>query len=150
MQIYSWLTALFGGILIGLASSALLIFSGRVAGISGMIEGFFGGHPEERGWRGAFLLGLVLGGGLLKIIFPEAYETVSFSPLRFILAGILVGYGARASGGCTSGHGVCGLALMSPRSLVATTLFLLTGFVTVWALHHVSFPLLGLTPKGVP
>ena len=129
-------TSLAGGLLIGVAAAAFVLFNGRIAGISGILGGLLRPARGDIGWRLAFLLGLVGA--------PLAYATVSALPSATIAAddftlaaaGLLVGLGTRYGAGCTSGHGVCGLSRQSPRSLVATAAFMLAGFATVFATRH--------------
>ncbi|MDC0709180.1 YeeE/YedE family protein [Stigmatella sp. ncwal1] len=134
----SLLLPLLGGALIGLSASLLLLFNGRIAGISGIAGGLFGGMKGERGWRLAFLGGLVGGGLLLRVVWPETLGT-SHAPGSgwLVAAGLLVGVGTRLGNGCTSGHGVCGLARGSRRSFVATLTFMATGALTVFFVRHV-------------
>ena len=127
------ITPLIGGILIGLSSSILLKSLGRIAGISGIFESILGGYKKENSWRYFFIFGLILGGILMKIIAPEFFNySLEASPIKVIIAGLLVGYGTRLGGGCTSGHGVCGIPRFSNRSIVGTLLFMLTGIITVY------------------
>ena len=128
-------TSLAGGVLIGLAASLLLIGYGRVAGVSGIAGNLLLGKPGDRAWRGAFLLGLLLAGALVAWLMPEAVGTSPRSLASIAAAGLLVGVGTRLGSGCTSGHGVCGLSRLSPRSLVATLAFMLSGVVTVTLLR---------------
>lgn len=134
----SIVTALSGGILIGVAASGLLLFNGRIAGISNVLGGVLVPGPGHTPWRWAFLLGLLAGGALLLAFYPAAFPQ---NPLRSLpelaLAGLLVGWGTGISNGCTSGHGVCGLARRSKRSLAATLTFMTTGGLTVYLVHHV-------------
>lgn len=131
-------TALGGGLLIGLAATLLLLGIGRIAGVSGILGGVLGPVDKDTPWRGAFLAGLLLGGGLWILLSGEALQPNLQSDLPVtILAGLLVGYGTRLGSGCTSGHGVCGLARLSARSLAATTVFMATAAVTVFVVHHV-------------
>lgn len=124
-----WATA--GGGLIGLAASWLLLAKGRIAGVSGIVGGLLDTWDEQSTWRLSFLLGLLVGGGALMAAMPEAIVAPAGRSLVLVaLAGGLVGYGTRLGGGCTSGHGVCGLTRFSPRSLVATLTFMSTGFIT--------------------
>ena len=124
-----WATA--GGGIIGLAVSWLLLAKGRTAGISGIIGGLLSRWNDQSSWRWSFLLGLLVGGGILMAILPQTIAGPESRSLTLVaIAGGLVGYGTRLSGGCTSGHGVCGLTRFSPRSLVATLVFMATGFVT--------------------
>jgi uncharacterized membrane protein YedE/YeeE len=123
--------SLAGGALIGLAASLLLIGQGRVAGISGIASNALLGRSGDRAWRAAFLSGLVLAGVASASLAPGAIGHSQRPLVVIALAGLLVGIGTRLGSGCTSGHGVCGLSRLSPRSLVATLTFLLTGAATV-------------------
>jgi uncharacterized membrane protein YedE/YeeE len=131
MHSFTPTSALAGGALVGLAASVLLVFTGRVAGISGILDGFLRPAARDWGWRAAFLLGLLVGGvGLLLLRPGSIVEPVR--PLGILtVAGVLVGFGSRMGNGCTSGHGVCGLSRLSLRSLVATVTFMATGIATV-------------------
>jgi len=134
------LTALAGGVLIGLASVWLLAANGRIAGISGILHGFVSGMsaspPGDRAWRAAFIAGL-LAAGFAWIYFQGATAArPGFLPWA-ALGGFLVGIGTRVSGGCTSGHGVCGLGRLSLRSLVAVAVFMAAGMVSVFLMRHV-------------
>ncbi|MEE4209331.1 MAG: YeeE/YedE family protein [Parvularcula sp.] len=130
------LSALLGGGMIGLAAVLLMLRHGRIAGISGIVSGALLPPDGERGWRASFVLGLLAPGILLSLLgaAPEAVFTAG--PLLLVLAGLLVGFGTRLGSGCTSGHGVCGLARLSRRSLVAVLVFMAAGFVTVTLLRH--------------
>lgn len=130
-------TALAGGLLIGLAASGFILLNGRIAGISGILAGLLRPTPGDIAWRVAFLAGLI-GTPLVYALFsalPEAHIDASDGTL--VAAGLLVGLGTRYGAGCTSGHGVCGLSRLSPRSLVATASFMLAGFIAVFVLRHV-------------
>lgn len=123
---------LIGGALIGLAASLLLLGSGRIAGVSGIAAGaLFGRDAAERSWRRAFVAGLVAAGVPFVLFAPGAIGTSPRSMLWLAVSGLLVGVGTRIGNGCTSGHGVCGVSRLSPRSLAATALFVATGMVTV-------------------
>lgn len=134
----AYLPSLAGGLLIGLSASVLILLNGRIAGISGLIAGL--GRPGERRLAdAAFLLGLILGPSLLVLLtgaWPEMRITAGLPVL--VLAGLLVGFGTRLGSGCTSGHGVCGLARLSVRSLAAVLVFLATGVLTVTAVRVLS------------
>lgn len=132
--------AVLGGLLIGASALVLLAVSGRIAGVSGIVGGLANAGVGDRGWRLAFVLGLVLGGALLLWLDPAALPGVAGPWPLVAAAGLLVGYGARAANGCTSGHGVCGLGRRSRRSLVAVLVFMATG---VFAAQVVR-PLLGV------
>ena len=124
-------TALAGGALIGLAASIMLLFTGRVAGISGIFGGLLTPKAGDIGWRAAFVGGLLVGGVLLALLAPQTIAATAARSLpATVAAGLLVGFGVRLGNGCTSGHGVCGLSRFSRRSLVATLSFMATGFLT--------------------
>jgi uncharacterized protein len=130
------LTALAGGVLIGIAAAMFVLLNGRIAGISGVLGGLLRPVKGDRAWRIAFVLGLV-GAPLVYLLFsvlPQPQIDAGYGAL--ILAGLLVGAGTRYGGGCTSGHGVCGLSRLSPRSLVATAAFMGSGFFTVFVIRH--------------
>ena len=140
MAEFSWLDALLGGVLIGTSASILLAFNGRIAGISGILNGAIQFSASEI-WRWIFLLGMLMGGALYEYVFASVpTPRSSFVPLSMVLGGFLVGFGTRMGNGCTSGHGVCGLGRLSGRSLAAVVTFLVTGFATVFTIEH----LLGL------
>jgi len=130
------LAALAGGVLIGIAAAMFALLNGRIAGISGVLGGLLRPTRGDMAWRIAFVLGLV-GAPLVYVLFaalPRPQIDASYGAL--ILAGLLVGIGTRYGSGCTSGHGVCGLSRLSPRSLVATAAFMGAGFVTVFVTRH--------------
>jgi hypothetical protein len=131
--LFSLWPALAGGLLIGLSAAALMALNGRILGISGITAGALGLTAAERGWRRAFLAGLGLGGLSLGLFAPQTLQVEQAKSLPlYLLAGLLVGYGVRLSGGCTSGHGVCGLSRLSPRALLATLSFMGSAMLTVW------------------
>jgi len=134
--------ALGGGVLIGLGAVLLMLGDGRIAGISGILGGALTGERGERGWRMAFLLGLA-GGGIVASTLGLAAgaERTGYPVLLLAVAGVAVGFGSRLGNGCTSGHGVCGCARLSPRSIVATLVFCAAGMLTVGAIRA-----LGLLP----
>jgi uncharacterized membrane protein YedE/YeeE len=140
MQSFTPLSAVAGGVLIGLASALLLLFNGRIAGVSGIFAGLVLPGVPDRGWRLAFVLGLVAAGFVLLLAYPAAFPTSTLgrSPLLIAAAGLFVGYGTRLGSGCTSGHGVCGLSRLSARSLVATLTFIGMGMATVFVLRHLA------------
>jgi uncharacterized protein len=132
------LLGLAGGALIGVAAAALWLFSGRVAGISGIAGGFFSPRRGDIGWRVLFLAGLAAGGVLSARLWPHAFAgDLGLPTLTLVVAGLLVGFGTGRANGCTSGHGVCGVARLSPRSLVATATFLTTAIATLFVVRHV-------------
>ena len=133
-------SALIGGIFLGIASAVLFLNSGRILGITGILEGLLSPSPNETLWRLRFLLGLLLAPPVAKLFFPPQWLSVPKIETGFavvVLAGVLVGVGTRLGTGCTSGHGICGLGRLSSRSLVATLCFMCSGFATVYALRHV-------------
>jgi uncharacterized membrane protein YedE/YeeE len=131
MHDFTPVRSLVGGLLIGLSASVLALGAGRVAGISGILGGLFTPGREGRGWRLQFLAGLGLGGLLLLALHPAVFASAPRSLPLLAGAGLLVGFGARLGGGCTSGHGVCGLSRLSGRSLLATLVFMGAAMVTV-------------------
>jgi uncharacterized membrane protein YedE/YeeE len=138
MHDFTPLPALLGGVLIGLAASLLLLTHGAIAGISGLYGGLLRRPGPDARMRVAFLAGLVASGAIVRIAAPSAFASTWSPSLAVALAaGILVGAGTRISGGCTSGHGVCGLSRFSLRSLVATLTFMATGAATVFVVRHV-------------
>lgn len=129
-------TSLAGGMLIGLAAALLILFNGRIAGISGILGGVLRPRSGDLGWRIAFLAGLI-GTPLLWQLWQALPPVqVDAGTPALIVAGLLVGVGVRYGAGCTSGHGVCGLSRLSPRSLAATIAFMAAGFLTVYLLRH--------------
>jgi uncharacterized membrane protein YedE/YeeE len=129
--------ALAGGVLIGLAAAAFVLFNGRIAGISGILGGLLRAGRGDAGWRVAFLAGLIAAPVLYRLVATLPEVTVDAGAGTLVAAGLLVGVGTRYGAGCTSGHGVCGISRMSPRSLVATAAFMFAGFVTVYIVRHV-------------
>lgn len=130
-------TALAGGMLIGLAAALLILFNGRIAGISGILGGLLRPRRGDVGWRIAFLAGLVATPLLYRLWQALPAVRIDAGTPALIVAGLLVGVGVRYGAGCTSGHGVCGLSRLSPRSLAATCAFMAAGFLTVYLLRHV-------------
>jgi uncharacterized membrane protein YedE/YeeE len=130
-------SGLLGGAMIGLASALLLLADGRIAGISGILGRSLFADGEERGWRAAFLVGLPLGAWLVaRAGVDTAPFAITSSPLLLIAGGLLVGFGTRLGSGCTSGHGVCGMARGSRRSIAATLTFMTTAALTVFVTRH--------------
>ena len=129
---------LMGGALIGFAAVLLLVLNGRIAGIAGILGGLMTSTARgERFWRLAFIFGLIAGTGLYILARGGLSLELQASSLTLLVAGLLVGVGTRLGSGCTSGHGVCGLARRSPRSLVATMIFMATAALTVFLTRHV-------------
>jgi uncharacterized membrane protein YedE/YeeE len=133
-----WQAALAGGILIGASATLLLASTGRIAGISGIVDGALSASREERTWRLAFLAGLALAGAATMHAMKDSMPLPQPTLTPWVpLAGFLVGFGARMGGGCTSGHGVCGLGRLSARSFVAVLIFMTTAILTVYLMRHV-------------
>jgi uncharacterized membrane protein YedE/YeeE len=132
--------SLAGGIILGLASAIFILVNGRILGISGILGGLLPPKAGDTRWRVAFLLGMLAAPTVFHAVVPAQYITVpriDASVWMVIAAGLLVGIGTRYASGCTSGHGVCGLSRLSPRSLVATLSFMGAGFVMVYVLRHI-------------
>jgi uncharacterized membrane protein YedE/YeeE len=136
MDNFTPVPALIGGVLIGLASVWLLAANGRIAGVSGILHGLFAQPPGDRPWRAAFVAGLIAAGFVWKVFAPGSSTSQVTLPY-LVLAGALVGFGTRVGGGCTSGHGVCGLGRFSLRSLVAVMVFMAAGMVATYIVRHV-------------
>ncbi|GIL18392.1 MAG: membrane protein [Oligoflexia bacterium] len=136
---FEWMNILLGGVIIGISVSLMLLWNGRVTGISGIISGVLSPVKGDTGWRVYFIGGLILGGLVLKVLNPDVFsETVSMSASTTVIAGLLVGFGTLLGSGCTSGHGVCGVSRMSPRSLVATGVFMAAGIGVVYVLRNLG------------
>jgi uncharacterized membrane protein YedE/YeeE len=129
-------TSLAGGALIGLAAALFVLANGRVAGVSGVLGGLLTPRRGDIGWRLAFVLGLVGAPLVYTLAAALPAPRIDAGSTALIAAGLLVGVGTRVGSGCTSGHGVCGMSRLSPRSLVATLLFMGAGFATVFVLRH--------------
>lgn len=129
--------SLLGGVLIGLAASLLLLVAGRIAGISGILGGLLRVQKGDAAWRVAFLFGLIAAPWLFALVANARPIRIDASLPAILAAGFLVGIGTRYGAGCTSGHGVCGISRLSPRSMAATAVFMAAGFVTVFVLRHV-------------
>ncbi len=139
MELAQILPSLLGGSLIGLAVTIMLLFNGRVTGISGIIASSLAKPTSEGMWRWMFLGGLLAGGVLIQIARPDLFTNASSrGSVAIIVAGLLVGYGTVMGSGCTSGHGVCGISRLSVRSLMATLTFMLFGFLTVQAVRYLA------------
>lgn len=134
----TWMLALAGGVLIGLAATLLLWLNGRVAGVSGIFNGVLFPHGGDIAWRMAFLAGLIAAAGLYMTLVPgAALPRTDYSRTALIGAGLLVGFGTRMGNGCTSGHGVCGIGRLSLRSIVAVVTFMATAIATTYVVRHV-------------
>lgn len=129
-------SALAGGVTLGLATAAFVLLHGRILGISGILGGLLRPQSRDVGWRVAFVLGMLAAPLLYRHAVGMTEVRVETSWGMVVVAGLLVGLGTRYGSGCTSGHGVCGLARLSPRSLVATLAFMGAGFLTVYAVRH--------------
>ena len=129
--------ALAGGVLIGVGAALFVLVNGRIAGISGVLGGLLRPRRGDIDWRIAFLAGLVIAPLVYALVAAVPRPTIEASTGTLILAGLCVGVGTRYGAGCTSGHGVCGLSRLSPRSLVATLAFMVSGFATVFMVRHV-------------
>lgn len=129
-------SALLGGVLIGLAAAMLVLFNGRIAGISGVLGGLLRPARGDIAWRVAFIGGLIGAPWVYALFVPLPQSRIEAGTGGLLLAGLLVGLGTRYGSGCTSGHGVCGLSRLSPRSLVATLSFMAAGFATVHVVRH--------------
>ncbi|WP_370690772.1 YeeE/YedE family protein [Methylicorpusculum sp.] len=137
LENFTPLSSFSGGLLIGLAATLLLLFNGRIAGISGIMSGLISPGKGEIFWRLVFLLGLVLGALLVKAVIPDSIKIREGFPYGLLaIGGFLVGFGTRMANGCTSGHAVCGIARLSKRSIAATLTFIVSGMMTVYLLRH--------------
>ena len=138
-ELTRYLPALLGGALIGVSATLLLWLNGRIAGISGILNGAMESVDGDRRWRWMFLGGLLAGAGLLRLWSGAGYYAAdTYSPWLMTVGGLLVGAGTRIGSGCTSGHGVCGMGRLSLRSLVATGVFVLTAMATLYVIRHVA------------
>lgn len=131
-------SALAGGILLGLASALFVLLNGRILGISGIVGGLMRPRTGDIGWRLSFLAGLLAAPVLWLLVFGAQSVRIDAGWGTVAVAGLMVGVGTRFAGGCTSGHGVCGLSRLSPRSLVATLSFMAAGFGIVFVLRHLA------------
>ena len=133
--------SLTGGIILGIASAIFILVNGRILGISGILGGLMPPKLGDTFWRISFLLGLLVAPTVFHAVVPAQYITaprIDATDMMVVIAGLLVGIGTRYASGCTSGHGVCGLSRLSPRSLVATISFMSAGFVMVYVMRHLS------------
>lgn len=134
----TWLIGLSGGVLLGLSATLLLWLNGRVAGVSGILDGVLFPNAGDVSWRAMFLLGLIVAAGLHMALVPGApLPRTDYSRVALVVAGLLVGFGTRMGNGCTSGHGVCGLGRLSMRSLIAVLTFMATAIATTFVARHV-------------
>lgn len=132
MSLTANLEPLIGGLLIGLSAALMLLFNGRITGISGIIGGIWSIRQSREWWRLFFVVGLVLGTVVYSCIYGAPSYQIEADYILVILGGLLVGYGTRLGSGCTSGHGVCGIGRLSMRSIVATMIFMASAILTVW------------------
>jgi hypothetical protein len=130
-------TALAGGALIGLASAIFVLLNGRIAGICGILGGLFSPQKNDIYWRLAFVVGLIVAPLIWQFFGPLPSVDISASNSLLAISGLVVGISTRYGSGCTSGHGVCGISRLSPRSFIATLAFMFAGFVTVYMVRHV-------------
>ncbi|WP_026330280.1 MULTISPECIES: YeeE/YedE family protein [Caldimonas] len=128
--------SLAGGLLLGVAAALFILLNGRVLGISGIVAGLLRPRRGDTGWRLAFVLGLLAAPAVYAVLAPLPQARIDADWGVLVIAGLLVGLGTRYGAGCTSGHGVCGLSRLSPRSLVATLAFMGAGFLTVYLVRH--------------
>ncbi len=131
--------SLAGGVLLGIASALFILVNGRILGISGILGGLLAPKRGDAGWRIAFLLGMLAAPATLLLLAPAGFISpprIDAGYAAIVIAGLLVGYGTRLGSGCTSGHGVCGISRLSPRSLVATGAFMAAGFAIVFVIRH--------------
>lgn len=138
MDSFTPIASTLGGVLIGIAAAGLLLFHGRIAGISGIAGGIFRREPGDISWRVMFLVGMFAAGVLWSYFFPLDYRVeIDRSTAALIVAGLTVGIGTQLGSGCTSGHGVCGIGRLSKRSTVATISFMTTAAITVFIVNEV-------------
>ncbi|WP_438952192.1 YeeE/YedE family protein [Porticoccus sp.] len=135
-QAFTPWTSLLGGMLIGLAAAAFILLNGRIAGISGILGGLLTPRKADIGWRVAFVAGMIAAPLIWLMLSSRPAIQIDASYPILIVAGLVVGVSTRFGAGCTSGHGVCGISRLSPRSLIATAAFMLSGFVTVFVVRH--------------
>lgn len=131
-ELIPW-SSLFGGMLLGVSATLLMVVNGRTAGISGILNGILTPKKNNTSWRVLFLIGMVLGGAsAVAALNIDTPNFAQFSSFTLVIGGLLVGFGTRLANGCTSGHGICGMGRLSKRSIVATCVFMLTAAVTVY------------------
>ena len=138
MANFTPISAAIGGALIGLAAVLLMLFNGRIAGVTGIADGLFNPRTDDRLWRAAFVVGLIaapLAAALVGRAIPMPQMPASYVVIA--VAGLLVGFGTRLGNGCTSGHGICGIARLSPRSITATAVFMIAAIIVVALMRHV-------------
>lgn len=131
-------TALAGGALIGLATAIFILFNGRIAGITGILGGLIRPKLQDIGWRIAFIVGLIVSPAIWKLFGTLPAIEIEAGNALLAITGLIVGISTRYGSGCTSGHGVCGISRLSPRSIIATLAFMATGFLTVYVVRHLA------------
>ena len=137
MANFTPISAAIGGALIGLSAVLLMLFTGRIAGVAGITGGLFNPRSDDRGWRLAFVSGLIAAPLAAALIGrPVGIPQMPGSMIIIAIAGLLVGFGTRLGNGCTSGHGICGIARLSPRSIAATLVFMIAAMIVVTATRH--------------
>lgn len=133
----NWILSLFGGVCIGVSVSFMLFLNGRVTGVSGILNGVLAPRKDDTLWRVLFIIGLLVGGFFIQFLQPESFlNLTTTSPLGLVMAGLFVGFGTVMGGGCTSGHGICGISRLSVRSIIATGVFMAAGFLSVYIFKH--------------
>lgn len=138
MANFTPVSAAIGGALIGLSAVLLMLFTGRIAGVSGIFDGLINPQTSDRAWRAAFIAGLVAAPVVAALVgYAVPMPQMPGSYITIVVGGLLVGFGARLGNGCTSGHGICGIARLSPRSIAATGMFMVAAVVAVALTHHV-------------
>src|SRR6516165_442595 len=130
------ISAAIGGVLIGLSAVLLMLFTGRIAGVSGIFDGLINPQTSDRTWRVAFIAGLIAA-PVAAVGYPVPTPQMPGSYVTIVVGGLLVGFGARLGSGCTSGHGICGIARLSSRSITTTGVFMAAAIVVVALTHHV-------------
>jgi uncharacterized protein len=137
MAHFTPVSAAIGGALIGLSAVLLMLFNGRIAGITGIAAGLLDPLSSDRGWRATFMLGLIAAPLAAMLLgYPMPAPQLPSNLVTVVVAGLLVGFGTRLSNGCTSGHGICGIARLSPRSFIATAIFMASAIVVVTVMRH--------------
>ena len=138
MANFTPISAAIGGALIGLSAVLLMLFTGRIAGVSGIFDGLINPQTSDRAWRAAFVAGLIAAPATAMFVgYAVPMPQMPASYVTIIVGALLVGFGARLGSGCTSGHGICGIARLSPRSIAATGVFMVAAIVVVTLTHHV-------------
>ena len=138
MANFTPVSAAIGGALIGLSAVLLMLFTGRIAGVSGIFDGLINPQTSDRAWRAAFVAGLIAAPVTAMLVgYTVPMPRMPGSYITIVVGGLLVGFGGRLGSGCTSGHGICGIARLSPRSIAATGVFMVAAIVVVALTHHI-------------